>query len=623
MNKLTEIISKVLQKDYSAFYYTPPYYTDAKSYLFTDPCAISVFMKGDDIHDYLAGIDDLRKRYKYAVSIINYETGYLLEERLKNNEKLDEVNEPLMLFAFYEDAVVYNSDEIGYDGCAGMLSGSPVGVKDFCLNTDKQKYMDDIEAIKQHIAEGNTYQVNYTVKGKFNYQGAVDELFMRLVYNQSARYGALINLPGRYLISISPELFFKTEGDKITAKPMKGTIKRGMPPHTDSARRDELRGSSKDRAENIMIVDLLRNDIGKICGFDSVNVAKEYEIEKYESLYQMTSTVVGRLNEMKLSQIIKNIFPCGSITGAPKIRTMRIISELENEPRGTYTGGIGLLDGDNITYNVPIRTLHIDKENGNGEIGIGSGIVWDSEPEKEYDETLLKSNFLMKPDPYFELFESVLYEDGEYFLLDYHLARLRESADYLLFNYNEPAIRNELDILKEEFDDEKKYKVKLLLTKWGDIKTEFTAIEETTGRVDIYLSESRIDSGGKLQYFKTTNRKLYDDEYAGYKSKGYYDVLYLNEKGEPAECAITNIFIKVKGGWHTPPINTGILNGCYRQYLLDNYEDHKEHTLSLDDIKNADDIKVVNSVRKERFVSRIVSNGNIIWSYTVKGNKNV
>ena len=284
-------------------------------------------------------------------------------------------------------------------------------IKNFKLNTSKNEFTKSISKIKSYIEEGDTYQVNYTIKGKFDFEGSYSGLFSNLVFNQSAQYIAVINNNGKIIISLSPEMFFEIKGRKIISKPMKGTARRGIDHSNDEFIKYELERSEKNRAENVMIVDLIRNDLGRVSEYGSVKVKNIFEVEKYESVYQMVSTVESKLKKnVKLSDILKNIYPCGSITGAPKIRTMEIINELEKEKRGIYTGSIGLIRKNKITFNVPIRTLTIDKKSNKGEIGLGSGIVWDSIAEEEYEETKLKGKFLTEPNKPFEIIETMKIE---------------------------------------------------------------------------------------------------------------------------------------------------------------------------------------------------------------------
>nr|HPN37629.1 aminotransferase class IV [Melioribacteraceae bacterium] len=344
----------------------------------------------------------------------------------------------------------------------------------------------------------------------------------------------------------------------------------------------------------------------------SVKVNKLFKVEKYETLYQMISVIKAKIKEQKLSDILLNIFPCGSITGAPKIRTMEIIKEIEKENRGIYTGAIGFVYNKNYNVNVAIRTLVIKKENKRGELGIGSGIVWDGIADKEYDEVKLKSYFLTKPFIYFELFETILIENKKVFLLDKHLKRLKLTAKYFLFCFNEKKVLNGINSLIELLDNNN-YKVKITLNKWGNIKFDYELLETKIENIKIIISNKQISSDNKFQYFKTTLRSLYNNELIKYKKRGFSEVLFLNENNLIAEGSFTNIFINKEGKLTTPQISNGLLNGIYRQKLLEKIKDIKECDVAISDLIAADSIFVCNSVRKEINVSEIWYNNNCIW----------
>ena len=387
--QIKEIINKVLATPNAAFFYTPPFFGKSDSYLFLRPKEIITIKSLRNLDEKLNRIDELVAEGYFGYSFMNYEAGYLFEKSLN---KFLPRNENLIQFFFYDKKNVQpiKSNKILLD------SFEKYKIKNFKLNTSKNEFTNSISKIKSYIEEGDTYQVNYTIKGKFDFEGSYSGLFNNLVFNQSAQYIAVINNNGKIIISLSPEMFFENNGRKIISKPMKGTARRGIDHSNDEFIKYELERSEKNRAENVMIVDLIRNDLGRVSEYGSVKVRNIFEVEKYESVYQMVSTVESKLKKnTKLSDVLKNIFPCGSITGAPKIRTMEIINELEKENRGIYTGSIGLIRKNKITFNVPIRTLTIDKKTNKGEIGLGSGIVWDSIAEEEYEETKLKGNFLL------------------------------------------------------------------------------------------------------------------------------------------------------------------------------------------------------------------------------------
>ncbi len=601
----TEIIKQVEDHPYSGFFYTPVYYKKAVSYLLLRPIEIVSVYKKDDLDYAFKLIQKLIKKNYFGYSLINYEAGFLFEQKLE--VFLKDENKKLIQFVFFDESGTrkLKSSKIIFDDrtkTGYLISG-------FRMNKSEAQFTDDIQKIKQHIKEGDTYQVNYTVKGKFKFSGSPSLLFQKLLFNQSARYSAIINNDEEFIVSLSPELFFSKRGKRILSKPMKGTIHRGLNHSSDSLLEKELVTSEKDRAENVMIVDLIRNDFGKICNFGSVTVPELFKTEKYESLYQLVSTVRGRLKrKTKIREIIKSIFPCGSVTGAPKIRTMEIINEIEKENRDIYTGSIGLITPQEIKMNVAIRTVTLSKSNGEGVIGLGSGIVWDSDPNKEYEEVLLKSNFLTHQLDYFEIFETMRYENGSIKFISEHLNRMKIASDYFLFKYNYKNIVVELEKSILTLDKNVVKKIKLSLTKWGEIKIEISDITEINDEVSMIISESRINSGDPFRYFKTTNRKLYDDEYSIFKSDGFYEVLYLNEREEVTEGSRSNIFLRKGNSWFTPPSTAGILPGIFRKYFMLTNSDVSEKSLRIEDLIKADELILTNALRGDIKVNKLFIN---------------
>ncbi|HCY75995.1 MAG TPA: aminodeoxychorismate synthase component I [Ignavibacteriales bacterium] len=599
--KIDKIISKIISTPNAAFFYTPPIYGKSDSYLFLKPKVTVTIKSLRNLEEKLNRIDNLIADGLVGYSLMNYEAGYLFEKTL---HMLLPKNENLIQFFFYDkkNVQVMKSSEIDF------VISEKYKIKNFKLNTSKYEFTNSISKIKAYIEKGDTYQVNYTVKGKFDFEGSYSGLFSNLVFNQSAKYFAVINNFGKIIVSVSPELFFEVRRRKIISKPMKGTARRGIDHSNDEFIKYELEISEKDRAENVMIVDLIRNDLGRISEFGSVKVKNLFEVEKYESVYQMVSTIESKLKKnLKISDIIKNIFPCGSITGAPKISTMKIIKELEREERGIYTGGIGLIRKNSITYNVPIRTLSVNKKNNSGEIGLGSGIVWDSLAEEEFEETKLKGKFLTEPIQPFKIIESTKIEDKQIYLLNEHLDRMEQTADYFMFYFKRNKVESYLKNIVSKID-RNSYRLRIILDKHGKLCHTLSELHPLSDAVKIIVSLNKIYSNNKFQFFKTTNRKLYDNEYKIFSLKNYFDVIYFNEKGELAEGSITNIFIYKDDVISTPPLNTGILPGVYRKHLLKNNSGIRERKLYLDDLLKADKIVLTNSVRGEVFVDKLFLN---------------
>ncbi|MBK7103755.1 MAG: chorismate-binding protein [Ignavibacteriae bacterium] len=599
--QIIEILQQVEVNKNSAFFYTPNIYNDGKSFFFKNPIEILKGATHNEVSAILEKVDQLiQKKNLFGFATIPYEIGYFFQPKVI---KKSYINHEEIQFNFYEkkNVEIFRSDKIQFDEVQKFIGKQ--NIQNYKIDISKSNYVKNIERIKNFIEKGDTYQINFTSKAKFNFIGEITSLFLNGIFNQSAGYSVLINTDKEFILSFSPELFFETDYKSIICKPMKGTIKRKGNPSEYKSLINQIQNDEKNLAENVMIVDLLRNDIGKISQVNSVKVEKLYEVEKYETLFQLTSTVIGKLKSNKLSEIIKNLFPSGSITGAPKIRSMQIIAELEKSSRKLYTGAIGIITNRKSVFNIPIRTISINKKTNVGELGLGSGVVWDSNPEKEYEEVLLKGKFISKKPKYFELLESILFENGEYFLLNYHLQRLKTSAEYFLFKFDETKIKNSLQKITQKLSKEKKYKIRLLLNKWGNVKIAFDELNNISKCVKVILSNAERCDDEKYLFHKTTFRP-WDKEYIKFREKGFDEIIFINEKNELLEGAITNLILEKNGKLYTPPIKLRILNGCYRQFMIDEKK-CEEKILTISDLKNANKIILCNSIRKEIIVSEI------------------
>ncbi len=486
-------------------------------------------------------------------------------------------------------------------------------------NVGHREYLQAIRKLHEYIAAGDTYQVNYTLKLLFRWHGSAEALYRDLRHNQTVPYGAYIRRGGERILSFSPELFFRRDGSGLVVRPMKGTARRGRNPAEDDQLRQGLREDGKNRSENVMIVDLLRNDLARLMhstGGGEVWVSSLFDVETYESLLQMTSTVRARASEgggspdLRLFDLFHALFPCGSVTGAPKIRTMEIIAELEKEERGVYTGAIGYLAPDgHAVFSVPIRTVVLRGDHG--EMGIGSGIIHDSDAEQEWRECLLKGRFLSHCRPGFELLETMLWQpDSGYWLLEEHLARMAGSAREMRFSWPESRIRLDLQKAAEAFPPQC-MRVRLTLAKDGASAIAVQPCDPPGPlRLPPYppaaegdlpeVGFSRQVTAGAFPWLrhKTTRREIYDEEFRAARDKGLYDVLLRNDKGEVTEGCITNIVIYADGVYKTPPLSCGLLPGVMRQQLLQDTERPvRECRLSVADVQAAEAIYLCNSVR--------------------------
>ena len=577
-----------------------------QSYVFTSPVKCICCYERQEFVETLLQIEEILLQGYYLAGFISYEAGLCLEDIVPFESSPDF---PLLWFGVYEKPILYDHKSGCFHGAEDMersleqyeaRQDRSCQVHNIRNTVEKDTYVRDINSVREAIARGDTYQVNYTFKHKFDFGGSAEDLFFNLCMKQSASYAAFIRCLDMDILSLSPELFFQRNAENAVVKPMKGTIERGINNADDTRKAEELHNSIKNRAENVMIVDLLRNDLGRISKTGSVMVDKLYEIEKYETLFQMTSTIRSELDEnVNWFQFFKSMFPCGSVTGAPKINTMRIIDRLEKGPRGVYTGGIGYIAPDNTSvFNVAIRTVVLDRIRKCGEMGIGSGIIYDSDPYSEFDECLLKADFLTTQYADFQLIETILWQNGEFYLLDLHLERLENSAEYFQFDYDKNKIIQALTDETETFQNQEKYRVRLLLYKDGAITITSTKLDDTgSGPKRVVFSTVRMDPDNRFLYHKTTNRELYNSELQKARSEGYYDVLFLNTRGEVTEGAISNIFVKDKDKFYTPAIRCGLLNGVFRRHLFENDFPVQEKVLFEADILNAEKLYLANSVR--------------------------
>ena len=450
--------------------------------------------------------------------------------------------------------------------------------------------------VREHIASGDTYQVNYSFPLRCEFGGDSWNWYRDLSGAQQAGYCCYLDLGRYHVLSLSPELFFRRQGNNLLVRPMKGTMPRGRWLEEDEARANELSTSQKDQSENVMIVDLLRNDLGKVSVPGSVKVASLFSLEKYETLWQMTSTIESRVRpEVTLVDIFRALFPCGSITGAPKVRTMEIIHELETFPRDIYTGMIGFLSpGGDCVFNVANRTIVLDTQTSLATFGVGGAITADSTPEGEYDECVLKASFLSLPRPDFHLLETMLLEDGQYFLLERHMVRIAASCQYFEFLRNDGAARGALEEIRSTHSIGT-WKVRLLAAKSGRINTEVEEQPTTDQELCVSFSSGPIDRADPFLFHKTTNRTVYEDALRARPDCD--DVILWNEDNEITESTIANIVVELDGKKWTPPRISGLLPGTFRGELLQSGE-ISERIIYKDELCQAPRVWLINSVRR-------------------------
>lgn len=457
----------------------------------------------------------------------------------------------------------------------------------------EDQYYRGLAAIHRWLHAGDTYQVNYTFRLRAAFEGDPLALFAALDAAQQGAYSGYIDTGELCIASASPELFFALDGERIVGKPMKGTAARGRWRAEDEANRAALAASAKNRAENLMIVDMIRNDLARIAELGSVRVPALFEVERYPRILQMTSTVEAR-TRAGLSRLLAALFPCASITGAPKVRTMAIIRELEDSPRGVYTGALGfcLPDG-RMQFNVAIRTAVIDRCRNELVFSTGSGIVWDSVNEAEYQECLTKANILDAPPAEFALLETLLWTPEEgHALLDEHLQRLADSAEYFGINCDPADVSRQLAEAVAGADGPRR--LRLLLYRDGRCEIRAIPLDAVPERPRVGLARTPVDASDPLLFHKTTRREVY--EQARRERPDCDDVILWNSAGELTETSIANLVLELDGRLLTPALDCGLLPGTLRRRLLAEGR-IAEARLSRDDLRRATRVWLINSVR--------------------------
>ena len=523
-----------------------------------------------EVFDVLNFAESEARSGSHVAVMLSYEAAPAFDSALITHEPTDF---PLAWATVFE----HESESVQESSLVASYAWTP--------RVSRDEYEAAVARIHDLIAAGDTYQVNYSFPLTSAFSGDPYAWYRDLCVAQGAPYSVYLDLGRFKVLSLSPELFFERRGNHVVAKPMKGTIRRGRWLQEDREFAERLQQSAKDRAENVMIVDLLRNDLGKVSVPGSVRVSSLFDVERFETVWQMTSTVESTLRDgTSLVDLMTALFPCGSVTGAPKIRTMQIIRELERFPRGAYTGAIGFLrPGGDCIFNVAIRTVVVDTEPKVATFGVGGGVVIDSTAEREYEECLVKSRFLHAAAVEFQLFESILLEDGEYFLLARHVRRMRDSAEYFGFRFCEAQIRADLEQIVAK-NSEGAWKVRLMLWKDGRIESDVSSIQPVDTR-RVALATEAVDSSDRFLFHKTTKRAQGED------------IIFWNERGEVTESNIANVVVPIDGELYTPPVESGLLAGTFRNQLLAEGK-IKERVITIEELQEAKEFFLINSVRK-------------------------
>ena len=559
---------------------------NGKNILFTKPVRIITTRKLSEVIPALSDVCNAVKTGLYAAGYIAYEAAPAFDPAYQVCSK---GYMPLIWFALFESPEFIEQNEQSSFGSYNIGTWEP--------NITRTDYNQNIDKIKNVIAQGETYQVNYTIRLETLFEGDDLAFYRRLSRSQQGQFSAYLNIGSYRILSASPELFFRWENNILTTKPMKGTANRGLTVPEDRTLREYLFSSDKNRAENLMIVDLLRNDLGRVAKYGTVHVPELFEIEKYPTVYQMTSTIQAETRpETTLVDVFRALFPCGSITGAPKVSTMKIIAELEQVPREVYCGAIGYLSPKGkAVFSVPIRTVVINTEMNTAQYGVGGGITWDSTSEDEYNEILAKAALLNEERIKFDLLETMLLKNGNYNYLERHLKRLRGSAEYFSYSFSDTEIRERLKDHAQAHPAEAR-RVRLLLAENGKVCIESTPCTPDLNQSIkvVSIANQSINRNNRFLYHKTTYRRLYDEFK---KARPHvFDVLLWNEDNELTEFTIGNIVLEIDGIKSTPPVSCGLLPGVFREELLARGE-IVQRVLTREDLSRATRVWLINSLR--------------------------
>ena len=548
-------------------------------YLFTKPIKELKTRNLDQVEDLLREVEAYQEQGFYAVGYVSYEAAPAFEKKFAVHPA-PLMGEYLLYFTIHEkvETLPFPEDYEAVD--------LPANWKE---EVEAPAYQEAIKTIHHHIRQGDTYQVNYTVQLSQELKADPLAIYNRLVVEQKAHYNAFIQHDDVSILSISPELFFEQDDRLLTTRPMKGTTRRGLTNQADLKEASWLEADPKNRAENMMIVDLLRNDMNRISEIGSEQVTHLCQVEQYSTVWQMTSTIESRLRpEVDLVQAFQALFPCGSITGAPKISTMEIIQNTELAPRGVYCGTIGILlpKGKRI-FNVAIRTLQM--QGTKAIYGVGGGITWDSKWEGEYQETKQKSAVLYRQEPRFELLTTGRIHQGELTFLEQHLTRLREASRYFAYPFNEPKLLNKLQEQLAHVDPSLDYRCRIALQRNGTIQLTITELTDLPASyLQAQLTEQKLDLATPFTYFKTSQRD--------HLGQSDHEQIFHLPDGSLLETTIGNLVLEIEGQLYTPLAHLPLLDGIYRRHLLETQQ-VEEKLLTLNDLIDADRIYACNALR--------------------------
>ncbi len=577
----------------------PPRARSAGGLLFRDPVEVVSAVTSPEVRPALRRLEAAAGEGLWAAGWIGYEAWSGLEPHAGTRAAGER---PLLRFGLFTEPVPTPPPDgapRAPDAPSTAPDASAPEIGPWAAEWDERDHARRVDAIRRGIGRGDVYQVNLTFRLRSRVTGSPDAVYRRLLRAQGRSYGGHVALGGRHVLSASPELFLLRRGRILETRPMKGTIGRGRWPSEDRARAAALARSEKDRAENAMIVDLLRNDLGRVCTFGSVEVPSAFRVESYRTVHQMTSTVRGRLREdADLERIFEALFPCGSVTGAPKLAAGEFIRRLESSPREAYCGAVGMIvPGGDLVFNVAIRTLQWEVGTGDAVYGTGGGVTWDSSPRGEYAEALRKAEVLRTPPPDFDLLETFRLENGRPRRLDRHLARLAGSAEYWDFDLDPVAVRRAVDRAAGGWPAGV-HRVRLLLTPAGEVRVRcetFGGPREPVKRpLRMAIDPDPVDPDDPLLYHKTTLRAPYRERRE--RRSDLHDVVLTNGRGEITETTRANLVAEIDGELLTPPVGCGLLPGVLRGLAIEGGR-VRESVLTTDDVRRASRLWALSSLR--------------------------
>lgn len=552
---------------------------------FTNPLAVHCARALDEVLPVLEAVAAAGARGHWCIGFVSHEAAPAFDAALVTKPA---DGTPLAWFAEFAAPVSAALPQAPQPGCQLGAWQS---------DTDHTAFTEKVESIRADIRDGRFYQVNLTTRLATDFAGDAHAFYRALQATQPDGYHTFIDTGDAQLLSVSPELFFTLHDGKVTTQPMKGTAPRGDTPEADERIAWELTHSDKERAENLMIVDLLRNDLSRIAGPHSVEVTSLFALQPLPSVWQMTSTINATLREgLGLPDVFRALFPCGSVTGAPKVEAMRAIRDLEVAPRGIYCGAIGYVAPGagaqaRACFNVGIRSVWL--ENGRARCGVGGGITYGSTVAGEWAEVIYKSRFVRRASRPFELLETIRLEGGAYSLLERHLARMENSARHFRFRFDVRRVSKALVALAAAHPAGT-WRVRLLVDRAGVPRAEALPLGALPEAPTFALAREAVSSADEFLQHKTTRRETYEAHAPA--DAGTFDTLLWNERGELTEFTRANLVVAIDGVRCTPPLACGLLNGTLRDELVARGE-LVERVLRPADLSRAESIWWLNGVR--------------------------